>query len=127
MRPADLVGAWALAGYVEVDATGTESTGPLGEHPVGLLIYQADGHMSVSMMRTGGAGPETFMGYAGTWRLDGPRVRHAVVVSAHPNQVDTELVRDIEGSGDVVVLHGSAVVDGRAVRRKLTWRRESSA
>lgn len=125
----DLVGVWRLVAYFELDPTGTTSEGPLGPAPEGLLMYGRDGYVAVSMMRTGdGADPaappngrETFMGYAGGWRLAGDTVVHRVDVSAHPRQVGTEQVRDVELDGDRLTLYGTRL-DGLG-RRKLEWRR----
>lgn len=131
MSPDDVVGVWRLVAYFELDETGATSEGPLGPTPEGLLIYGADGHVAVSMMRApDGPGPswadvpdggETFMGYAGRWRLDGDKVVHDVQVSAHPRQVGTEQVRDVVLLDDELVLYGTRL-DG-AGRRMLRWRR----
>ncbi|ARZ66353.1 lipocalin-like domain-containing protein [Streptomyces sp. HU2014] len=137
---AELAGTWRLVSYVDVDEAGNVSEGPLGPAPEGLLIYHEQGHMAVSMMRTGApaaAGPgeraggapparqhETFMGYAGRWRLADERtVVHHVAVSAHGHQVGQELVRELERDGDRIVLHGTAVIGGRPQRRRLRWER----
>lgn len=133
--PAELVGVWRLEEYLNLDDDGRGYEGPLGPHPRGLLIYGADGYMSVSMMRSPqpasgnhaatGSG-EVFMGYAGRWRLsDGNRVVHEVEVSAHPVMVGTEQVREVELDGDRLSLYGNAVLSDRPVRRVLRWRRAS--
>lgn len=125
-----LTGVWHLVSYVDVDPDGGHRAGPLGPVPQGVLIYTANGHMSVSMMRTGPTPGhtdlgrvETFMGYAGRWRLVGGEVRHAVRVSAHPHMVGTELIRRAVLDGDLLLLHGTSVIDGIPQRRVLTWRR----
>jgi hypothetical protein len=126
----ELVGAWQLESYVGVDEEGRTCDGPLGSAPRGLLIYGADRHMSVSMMRTDhgpshDAGPITrFMGYAGMWRLAGTRVVHDVTVSSHSHMVGTRQLRDLVLGGDVLTLSGTAfVAANRPQRRVLTWRR----
>ncbi|MFE0043505.1 lipocalin-like domain-containing protein [Streptomyces albireticuli] len=137
---AELAGTWRLVSYVDVDEAGGTSEGPLGPTPEGLLIYDEQGYMAVSMMRAGpsaaagpgqragGAAParqrETFMGYAGRWRLADERtVVHHVEVSAHGHQVGRELVRELERDGDRIVLHGTAMIGGRPQRRRLCWER----
>jgi hypothetical protein len=132
MSADDLIGVWRLVEYFELDDTGATSEGPLGPDPQGLLMYGRDGHVAVSMMRTPhGPGPgwpdvpdgqETFMGYAGRWRLEGDgKVVHQVQVSAHPRQVGTEQVRDVVLDGDHLTLYGTRLTgDGR---RMLRWRR----
>ncbi|MGW8886174.1 lipocalin-like domain-containing protein [Streptomyces sp. NPDC055749] len=126
MTPDDVVGVWRLDSYTEVDENGKTVAGPLGDAPAGLLIYTADGHVSVSMMKTGeGPALETYMGYSGRWRLTGDEMTHTVVVSAHPRMAGTEQVRRAALDGAALSLRGTAVnpVGGRAPERVLTWRR----
>lgn len=127
MSAEKLVGVWRLVSYVDLDESGNDHEGPLGPDPQGLLIYGDHGHMSVSMMRgdhaTAPEGTTHFMGYAGTWRLDGDRVLHRVSISAHPFQVGTELVREGDLRGDTLTLRGTAVIAGRPQDRVLTWQR----
>ncbi|GHG84128.1 lipocalin-like domain-containing protein [Streptomyces griseocarneus] len=122
----DPVGVWRLVAYYDVDEAGRTSDGPLGSAPQGVLIYTADGHVSVSMMRAldgAGGGTEAFMGYAGHWRLEGTRMVHEVLVSAHPHIVGTGQVRDVERDGEDLLLAGTAQIEGRPQRRLLRWRR----
>ncbi|WP_084496693.1 lipocalin-like domain-containing protein [Nocardia amamiensis] len=124
MNATDLVGTWELVSYYDIDENDATSQGPLGDAPRGLLIYGAHGYMSVSMMRTdGAAGATPFMGYAGTWRRSGTEVVHAISVCSNPAWADTEQVRQMSLTGDVLTLIGSAQVGGRTQRRVLTWRR----
>ncbi|MGQ4614387.1 lipocalin-like domain-containing protein [Nocardia sp. R7R-8] len=124
MHATDLVGTWELLSYYDIDEQGITSRGPLGDAPRGLLIYDAHGSMSVSMMRTdGAAGVTPFMGYAGTWRRTGAEVVHAISVCSNPAMARTEQVRQMSLNGDVLTLIGAAQVGGRTQRRVLTWRR----
>lgn len=125
----DPVGVWRLVAYYDVDEAGRTSDGPLGSAPQGMLIYTADGHLSVSMMRAldgAGGGTETFMGYAGRWRLEGTRMVHEVAVSAHPHIVGTDMVREVELDGEDLLLGGTAQIEGRPQRRLLRWRRAAA-
>ncbi|MFH9008963.1 lipocalin-like domain-containing protein [Streptomyces afghaniensis] len=135
---ADLVGAWQLVAFHELDDEGGGmSEGPLGPDAGGLLIYAPDGAMSVSMMRRDGqhpaaAGPAgkqprstEYMGYAGTWRLEGTRLLHHVEVSTHIYQLGQDLEREVRLRGDRLDLIGRAPVEGRFRRRVLTWRRRA--
>ncbi|WP_051177839.1 lipocalin-like domain-containing protein [Nocardia concava] len=120
----DLIGAWELRSYYDIDDNDVKSQGPLGDWPRGLLIYESCGHMSVSMMRTDTtAAAVRFMGYAGTWRLRGAEVVHAISVCSNPAWAGTEQVRQLTLSGDELTLIGAAQVDGRTQRRILAWRR----
>lgn len=129
MTPEEVVGVWRLASYTEVAEDGGTLPGPLGEAPAGLLIYTADGHVAVSMMKTQNAPAlETYMGYSGRWRLAGDQVTHTVLVSAHPRMAGTEQIRRATLDGETLSLRGTAVtpVGGRAPERVLTWRRARS-
>ncbi|OLT12363.1 hypothetical protein BJF78_03830 [Pseudonocardia sp. CNS-139] len=121
----ELIGVWRLCGYTELDEDGGTRPGPLGTEPEGLLLYEATGFMSVSMMAGGPpASPESFMGYAGRWRLAGDRrVVHLVAVSAHPQMVGTAQERDFHLDGDALTLTGAAVISDRPLVRVLRWRR----
>jgi hypothetical protein len=122
MRDGELIGAWTLESYREYDGDGALGEGPLGPDPTGLLIYAAQGAMSVSMMRSDGVEP-TFRGYAGTWRLTDDSVIHSVTVSSHAYLLDTDQIRRCSLVGDVLTLSGAATVEGRVRRGLLTWRR----
>jgi hypothetical protein len=129
MNPADVVGVWRLVSYTESGPDGAVLAGPLGEAPEGLLVYTGGGHVTVSMMRTGeGPAAETYMGYAGRWRLEGEVMTHHVQVSAHPRMAGTAQVRRAALEGATLRLSGTAVapVAGRNPERVLTWRRVES-
>jgi hypothetical protein len=127
MLEKDLVGVWSLVSYDEVKPDGARGEGPLGIAPKGLLIYAADGYVSVNMMRVFGeaSGPGTHqhMSYAGTWRLDGEQALHRIEVTPNTPWIGTEQVRDIEVHDGLLTLYGTAIVDGVARKRALTWRR----
>lgn len=125
-----LLGTWRLVSYVDVDPAGTTSEGPLGPAPAGLLHYLPDGHMAVSMMRTADSDArrasdqrETFMGYAGRWRLEGDRVVHRAEVSAHAFQIGVDQVREVVLDGDELTLFGNRPNSDPPQRRMLRWRR----
>ena len=131
-RASQLVGTWQLESYRCVSDDGHTGEGPLGAAPHGLMIYGADRHMSVSMMRTDhalsqGESPVTcFMGYAGMWQLAGEQVVHEVVVSSHSYLIGTRQVRDFALDGDLLIVSGTTPVGaGAPQRRVLTWRRAS--
>ncbi|MFB7834037.1 MULTISPECIES: lipocalin-like domain-containing protein [unclassified Streptomyces] len=120
----DVVGAWTLVSYRDVDDTGGTTDGPLGPAPSGLLLYSPTGHMSVSMGRKD-APPsgDSFMGYAGRWRLADGAMVHEIDVSSHAHMRGTTQLRDVSLAGDLLTLGGTAQVGGRPQRRVLTWRR----
>lgn len=129
-RGSQLIGTWQLESYRSVSDDGHTGEGPLGAAPHGLMIYGADCHMSVSMMRTDhaparGDDPVTrFMGYAGRWHLAGEQVVHEVVVSSHSYLVGTRQVRDLTLDGDLLTLSAMTPIGaGPPQRRVLSWRR----
>lgn len=123
----ELVGVWRLEAFHDVDEDGTLHEGPLGPEPRGLLFYSADGHVSVTMMRSGPAHPErsNYMSYAGTWRREDDRVVHTIEVAPEPGWLGSEQPRDLALDGDALVLQGMALA-GRAQRRVLRWRRTAT-
>jgi hypothetical protein len=124
----ELVGVWRLESFHDLDPEGRREEGPLGSAPSGLLIYSADGHVSVTMMRTGSPQPPRpdYMSYAGTWRREGDRVVHTIDIAPDPSWLGTDQVRELELRGDRLALVGSALV-GPARRRVLDWRRVGPA
>ncbi|GAA1927933.1 lipocalin-like domain-containing protein [Streptantibioticus ferralitis] len=124
MTAHELVGVWRPESFHDIDSAGTSHEGPLGSEPRGLLSYSADGHVCVTMMRTGPARPErgNYMSYAGTWRREGDRVVHTIDVAPESGWLGTEQSRDLELDRDELVLHGTALV-GRPQRRVPRWRR----
>jgi Lipocalin-like domain len=72
----DLVGTWRLVGY-----------GPSGPPPAarvaaardGRLMYGADGHVAVAMLRTDG-----YWGYCGRFEVEGDTVVHHILIGMAP-------------------------------------------
>jgi hypothetical protein len=138
-----LVGAWVLESYESRDPDGTVSE-PFGPDPAGLLVYGADGRMTVQAMdprrprwskdpsqsereaeRTAAA--DGYIAYAGRFEVeDGsePAVIHHVEVSLVPNWVGRPQRREVSLDGDRLRLTTPPLdVDGRAAVATLTWRR----
>ena len=42
-----LIGAWKLVSYVEKPIDGSAPFYPMGENPMGIIMYTPDGYMSV--------------------------------------------------------------------------------
>ena len=51
--PERLVGCWRLAGYAMTAAGGGETDHPIGDHPLGTILYTPDGYMSAQLARPG--------------------------------------------------------------------------
>jgi hypothetical protein len=135
-----LVGAWRLASFQTVDEDGTV-THPRDPDPTGLLIYTADGQMSVFLgpasrknlpvadLRS--CSPEDVTGavreivaYAGTYTVQGNTVIHHVKHGLVPNWVGGDLVRRIQLDRDELTLTTTPLPFEHQIRTAmLTWRR----
>jgi hypothetical protein len=116
---------------------------PFGENPVGLLIYDAPGHMAGQLMRPGrapfrrnsiSAGTieevraafEGYIAYCGTYDVDeqAGAVIHHVTASWFPNFVGTDQVRYYEFQGSHLLLRTPPRESGRETRTGLlVWER----
>ena len=62
--------------------------------------------------------------YAGTWRLEGDSVVHAVTLSLNPAFVGTDQVRRVELDGDGLTLSAEVTsASGATLRNAIRWRR----
>jgi len=143
---AALVGAWRLVSWtIEYPASG-RVTQPFGALPEGLLVYSADGHMSAAMQRPGRqrlsrADPNAvgdaekaaafagYLHYAGTWRVAGGCVIHAVELAMNPNLTGTRQVRRVALDGDRLELGAEEPLEtaGQLRRHRIVWRRAAQA
>ena len=137
----ELPGTWQLEAYTVEDPHGAVIDRPFGEHPIGLLVYTAGGHISVHAMAAGRTRCETlrpvecapdvklaaydsYVGYAGTWTLDGDVVTHHVEATCFPDWTGTDLRRIVRIEGDALVLRGAGYHPSRPRIPVLTWRRD---
>ena len=139
-----LVGTWRLVEWA-VTRDGVPAPKPFGGTPTGLLTYTADGRMSATLMRTDrpDLGSATlasatveqrataaagYLAYAGTYRIDGDRVRHVVEVSLFPDWVGGMQERQIDWEdGDLVLSADTPTPDGHEESNRLRWRRVTGA
>jgi hypothetical protein len=140
-----LVGTWKLVSIDERDASGRQVV-PLdyGPEPIGLLMYDATGHMSAQAMRRGRARlpatddvhqatPEqakaAFVGYNayfGTYTVDERQslVVHHVEGSMIPNWEGSAQRRRYTIVGDKLILEPPEFqAAGQQRSRRLTWQR----
>jgi hypothetical protein len=119
----ELVGAWRYQSWTARDPTG--GVADLGEPVSGLVVITADGWLSVHMMSSepvqiAPGQTVSYLGYAGRYRMVGDQLVTDVEISSIPAWVGTQQVRDVELTGDVLML-APPVVD--SVRHELRWRR----
>ena len=142
MSPEDLVGAWRLVRFT-VDAPHRPPRHPFGPDAHGLLIYSADGHVAAVLSRGArpplGAGLETahrapdaaraaafdsYLSYAGRWRIEGDCVVHSVTLALVPDVVGADQVRRARLEGGRLHLDYQRVGrDGRPRTFRLEWTR----
>ena len=137
-----LAGTWRLVSFVGRDAYGQEAA-TFGSTPLGYLMYDARGRMSVHVTRSdrksfksgaSAASPEEFreafegyFGYFGTYTVDesAGTVTHHIEGSSHPDYVGTDQRRIITWQGDRLVL---STPPGQAAEPDVTyvatWQRE---
>ncbi|MEU4209590.1 lipocalin-like domain-containing protein [Streptomyces sp. NPDC026206] len=114
-----VVGAWQLVSFTATDESG-EVAHPLGTEARGMLIYTPGGHVSAQI-----AGPDGYIGYAGTYQWLGNRVVHRSVVGTPGEFSGAELPRTARWEAGLLSLatlpaHGYPVLTA-------TWRRATPA
>ena len=139
VRREDLIGTWTLISWTQ--HRGDAALLPMGEAPVGAIIYTDDGFVAVSIMRcdrphmtTGdfvtanaaekAAAFEGFLSYFGRYELQGEDVVHRITSASYPNWVGDSQVRTPSLEGDILKLQAAPrMVAGVAVSASLVWRK----
>ena len=139
-----VVGVWTLLSATATDEKGQDPRTPYGKNPTGMLIYNADGSMSIVISNEGRkplsvpdreAAPAderaqafaTFLAYSGHYKVVGDKMTHHIEVSSVQNWVGTDLVRTVEVKGDRLVLKTPAVrLGGRLQIVELAWQRTAN-
>lgn len=141
MTPANpLVGAWRLESYALKSEEGTVRY-PLGERPLGFLLYEASGVMSVTLTRPDRprfvsddlflSTPEeraeafdTYFAYSGTYSVQADRVTHHIEVCTFPNWNGRDQVRFFSlTAGTLTLTAPPQTLDGVARVATLLWKR----
>lgn len=118
-----LTGSWRIVSWDWYDANGAVSS-PLGDDPVGLLMYDASGVVSAQLMRRNqpkfqdddwlratdkekAMAWSGYFGYFGTYTIDetAGAITHSIEGSWFPNLVGTEQVRRYSLDGNRLTLH----------------------
>jgi hypothetical protein len=145
-----LVGTWYLVDFVERTTNGNLGPveRPFGPNPSGILIYTADGHVSVQLMKLDrplfASGywlegtPEEFfdeatgyLAYAGTFDVDEQTetVTHHMAVALFPNWAGGKQERKVVLQGDELTLKTGEYnsPSGGRLLAELTWSRGSNS
>jgi hypothetical protein len=141
VEPKDLLGAWKIEGWEISYSDERPSTFPFGKNPTGLILYTPDGYMSATISRSDrslmsdsntrlapdsekAVSFDSYFHYSGTWRIEGNEVIHTVQHSLDPHFVGTDQVREMDYSGDVLVLGAEITTKtGAQMNNRITWRR----
>lgn len=129
-----LIGTWRLvAQYTDYpDGRRVETRGP---NPVGIIMYDALGNMSVQLMRTDdragdyydlrelATGLEGYHAYFGTYTVDetAQTVTHHIVGAAYPGYRGSDQVRHYAFDGDQLTL--TVLATGDDTQRVIVWER----
>ncbi|MGH9604317.1 MAG: lipocalin-like domain-containing protein [Terracidiphilus sp.] len=133
-----IVGAWSLSSYeLRLKPSGTITT-PFGSHPVGRILYEANGQMSAQLMRPemvafasddplratdkeAASAWRNYIGYWGTYTMNvrAGTITHHIVGGWLPNWVGQNQTRAFQLSGDSLSLDA----DSAAWHAHLTWKR----
>ena len=132
-----LVGTWQLEQYVDTPENGAPVYA-FGDPPVGLFVFTADGHVSISLMRNPPAvgtessdpDPDTcipawYCSYFGTYRYDpaGPSWTTHVTGTNIPNYLGTDQRRTFKIKGDLLTISEAYSADGKTFHAKRVLRR----
>jgi len=138
--PSQLVGTWQLVSIEDTMKDGTvQPPAQLGPHPQGFIMYEPDGHMCASIMKsdrpawTDPANPtdaekiayyDSFIAYCGTYKLDGEKsmVTHFPIVAWTPAYVGSTQLRPftLEGNRLIITVNG---LSPTVTKRVLVWQR----
>jgi hypothetical protein len=139
-----LIGAWKLVSYITTPTDGSAPVHPMGEDPMGIILYTPDGYMSAQLMRSGrrrfasgdwfdGTAEEyreeatTYLAYSGPFEVDEEKktLTHSMFVSLFPNWIGQTQPRLVRIEDDILYLGTEAPVlaGGKMMMAELKWRR----
>jgi Lipocalin-like domain len=136
-----LIGTWRLVSWENRSVVDGEVSYPLGKDAVGYIMYDADGYMSVAIMRPDRAkfaagdllrasveeraqAAGTYVSYCGRYEFRGDTVVHRVELSLFPNWIGVEQERLVEVMGERLMLSTRPILLGGVQRTAhLIWER----
>jgi Lipocalin-like domain len=129
-----LVGGWRLVEYSVTTAAGGEADRPLGDNPLGTILYTPDGYMSAQLARPGpyedGQKPVAYaIAYSGPYDVDEQTrtVAHHVQVSVIPSWLGTTQIRQVQFREPGMLVLSAAEQrprDGVTTTTTITWSRQ---
>lgn len=143
-----LIGTWHLRQREVRDAAGSLVASPLGEDPIGLLVYDGEGNFAAQFMRrdrdeAAMTGPSLgsavtsnntgavagYDAYFGRYRVDDAdgTVTQTLVAALSPGAVGQEVTRAMTVEGDTLHIRvDTATPDGEPATITLRWTRATS-
>lgn len=129
-----LIGCWRLAGFT-VTAAGGQTDHPLGDKPLGTILYTPDGYMSAQLARPGpyedDQEPDAYyIAYSGPCDVDeqAGTVTHQVEVPVIPDWRGTSQIRQVQfrepGLLVLSTMEDSPHSDGAQATTTITWARQ---
>ena len=129
-----LAGCWRLVGY-DVTAGGGRTDRPLGDNPLGTILYTPDGYMSAQLARPGPYAVDDqepdayYIAYSGPYDVDeqAGTVAHHLQVSVIPSWLGTTQLRQVQfREPGLLVLSASEPHprDGVPTTTMITWSRQ---
>jgi hypothetical protein len=139
-----LIGSWKLVSYEERPVDGSPSFYPMGEKPMGIIMYTPDGYMSAQLSKPDrkpfASGdwfkgtPEdyareatTYIAYSGPFHVneENKTLTHSMFVSLFPNWIGQTQPRVVKIEGDTLHLSTASPIQsgGKTVNSSLLWKR----
>jgi hypothetical protein len=139
-----LLGSWALVSYTVKNMETGALSHPFGQHPLGFVLYTADGYMSAQLqppnrapfsegdfsrasLREYAEAASTYIAYSGRFFVDESRraLSHEMAVSLLPNWFGQRQTRLVELKGEYLQLSTELPIhlNGEPHTATLLWRR----
>ena len=137
--PERFIGTWKLVSYE--NRSGNQVTYPLGENPVGYIMYNAEGYMAVAIMAANRrrfsstdimaatteeivSACSTYSTYCGKYDVTEDKVIHHVELSLYPNWIGEDQVRFYKFEGDKLILSTPPMIfSGKQQSGYLIWQK----
>jgi len=134
-----IIGSWKLNNFELKNLTLKKNNFPYGKNPIGILIFSENGFMSVSIMTDNRtdfeieslrmssseekiSALETYLSYAGKWKLENDKIYFEVLTSLLPNWKNKEHYRTFQLTDEVLSLQTPIMKQGDSeILVELDW------